>query len=121
VSVKACGDEVGLAAEFGVAHKFHVAKIFCSAVEDEAVRGDECSAKQGKWDRGGAWREEFMAKEENENAADRPRAEAGDVKGGAYAGAPEFCERMQDEPIERDREVEKENEQREIAEESHAA
>jgi hypothetical protein len=119
VTINAFGDEVGLAGYFCVANKFHVAEVFAYATEKNDVYGNGRDSKQSERERRSAGCEQIMAEQNDEYAADRPRAEAGNIKGRADSSAPEFCEWMKDEPIDWDGQVSEENEESEIAEESH--
>jgi hypothetical protein len=62
-----------------------------------------------------------VAEDSDENAAGDPGAKPGEPEGLADAAPPEISEGMQNKPVNGHREIEKENNQRHIPEESHEA
>lgn len=62
-----------------------------------------------------------MARDDYENCAGRPRGQSCEQEGSANIAPPETRERMKDEPVDWNGKVQKENDESQIAEESHEA
>jgi hypothetical protein len=121
ISIQAAGGKFQFAGKFRVADQLLSAQKFARIIKKYEIRADQWDRSERRERRRNIFAGQFMVRADDENCAGGPCGESRKPKCCANIAPPEICERVKNEPVDGDGQVQKENDECHVAEESHGA